>query len=132
MLETIALITGVASSILSSIGYVKGINKEQKIAVSDLFNHIADTIDDAVRQFKNNEVPHGACDAIRRYAMEIPTTLSGVLSVEKVEQYSEELYRAHNVESLLMAIQQNPDNLIELEKAASSFRVAANIIKIIK
>lgn len=132
MLETVALIVGVASSILSSIGYVKGVDKEQKIAVSELFNNIADTLDEVVSKFKANEVPHGACNTIRQYAMELPTVLSGILPAEKVAQYSDELYQAHNVESLLMATQQNPDSLIQLEKAASSFRVAANIIKIIK
>jgi len=132
MLETIALIVGVASSILSSIGYVKGVAKEQKEEISNLFTSIADTLDGAVQQFKNNEVPHGACDALRQYASQLPTILSGTLSDEKVQQYSNDLFQAYNIESLLTAVQNNPNALIDLEKAASSFRVSANVIKLTK
>jgi hypothetical protein len=130
MLETIAIIVSVATGILSSLGTVKGLTVDQKIAMSNFFGTIADTIDVAVTKFKANEVPHGACEEMRRYAIELSTILGGHIDEHKLQTYSEELYRAHDIEQLYMSVQKNPDNLIELEKAASAFRVASNIIKL--
>lgn len=130
MLESIALIAGVASSILSAVGYVKGLNTERKHNISEFFLNIADTVDSAVLKFKNGEVPHGACDMMRRYAMELPAVLDGTMDANKIQEYSDTLYQAHDIESLHMAVQKDENALVELEKTASKFRVAANVIKI--
>lgn len=132
MLETISIIVGVATSILSAIGHIKSVSAEKKIQISSLFISIADTLDRCVTEFKNNQIPHGACDELRRYALELPKVLGDVISEEKTNQYSNDLFQAYNVESLLMVTQQHPEQLIELEKAASAFRVASNVVKLSK
>jgi hypothetical protein len=130
MLETVAIIATVATGLLSSLGTVKGLKTEQKLKISHFFTTIADTIDTAVTKFKANEIPHGACEEMRRYAIELPIVLGGHIDEYKLQTYSEELYRAHDIEQLYMSVQKNPDSLVELEKAASAFRVASNIIKL--
>lgn len=132
MIETIALIVSVSTGVLSSIVALRGLQHERKQRIEDFFNLMADTIDSAVVKFKANEIPHGACDAMRNYALQLPSVLEGAISDEKLQMYSEQLYRAHEIEQLNIAVQENPDGLVELEKAASGFRVAANLIKLSK
>lgn len=132
MLETIALIVSVAIGILSGISSIKGLTTERKSQMVDLFSTIADTIDEAVTKFKANEVPHGACERMRQYALQLPSVLSGHLDDTKLAMYSQQLYEAHQIEQLYMEVQKDSEQLVNLEKAASAFRVAANLIKLSK
>jgi hypothetical protein len=132
MIETIGIIVSVATGILSGIGTVKGLQSDRKNTISQFLNVIADTIDEAVVKFKNDEIPHGACERMRRYATEFPYTLEGYMETDKLQTYAEELHRAHEIEQLYKTVRDNPESIVELEKAASAFRVAANMIKFTK
>lgn len=129
MLESIALIIGVASSLLTCMGYVKQLGTDRKERIENYFTAIADTIDLAVSKFKNDEIPHGACDMMQQYALEMPSVLDGIILPEKLQEYSHKLHQAHNIEMLYIQVKNNESALIELEKAASIFRVAATVVK---
>jgi hypothetical protein len=129
MLESIALIVGVASGILSSLQSAKSISGIQKTNISLLMEQIAGTLDLVVIKFKGGEVPHGACEELRMYAQNL-SVLEGALSCDEVLDYTNKLMYAHNVEMLYVSVSNDPSQLIELEKAAGTFRAAAHLMKI--
>lgn len=130
MIESIAIITGIASAILNAVISLKNIQTEKKKKVYDFFIEIADTLDEAITKFKNNEVPHGACEQMRQYALRMPEVLDGVLDRFDVQNYSHGLYHAHDIERLLISVREDANAMTQLEIAAGNFRAAASLFKV--
>lgn len=130
MIESISMIFGVAASLLSTALSLKNVQREKRIRASEFFTDVADTLDNAVEKLKVNEVPHGACEQMRQYALNIKEILDGIVDPFDATRYSHELYHAHEIERLLIDVQNNPDGLKKLEIAAGNFRAVATIFKV--
>jgi hypothetical protein len=130
MLETISLIVGVASSLVTLIGYITDTDKHKRNNAAQLLSFIGETLEEVVEKLKVNEVPHGACEIIQQCARDIPTTLSGLLPESELQELSAKLEYAHQVEQLVITTQQYPESLIELEKAVGQFKVATQLMQI--
>lgn len=132
----ITTILEVATGLFSMIAAAKTVkdnfsNAEQVEKIAETFRQIANTLDRAVAELKNNETPHGACQELAHYASVLPTITAGALESNQVSYYSSRLMEAHNVEQLLMTLTNNKDEqLAELQKAAGLFRAASYTIVI--
>lgn len=130
MLETISLIVSVASGILSSLHVSSDMRGIKRTTASLFLTEVALTLDEVVTKFKSNEVPHGACEKMRMYAMNFPSALEGLLDSDKLVEYGNKLYYAHEVEMLYKDIMNDKSKLVELEKTAGMFHAAAQLVKI--
>lgn len=130
MLETISLIVSVASGILTSLQVTKDVRGVKRATASIFLSEIAMTIDEVVMKFKNNEVPHGACEKVRMYAMNLPSVLDGFIESDKLIDYGNKLHYAHELELLYKDVMNDRSKLIELEKVAGMFHAAAALTKI--
>lgn len=130
MLETISLIVSVAAGLLSSVKVIDDMGGIKRTTASFFLEEIAATLDEVVLKFKHNEIPHGACEQMRHYALNIPTTMKGMVDADKLIEYSNELYYAHEIELLYKDVMNDKDKLVELEKAAGMFRAASVLVKL--
>jgi len=130
MLETISLIVTVASGILTTIQSVKNLNEVKRNKAGVFLTQVGLTLEEVVMKFKNNEVPHGACERMKHFAMNIPIVLEGILPFDQLVDYTNKLYYAHEIELLHKDVMDDKSRLIELEKAAAVFHTAATIIKL--
>lgn len=128
MIESISLIVAVASSLASILTLTKQVTDDKTENVIYFLNDIASTLEEAIEKFKNNEVPHGACEKMRQYSQIFPDVLQGIVNDERLQEYSRMLYAAHDIE-LLMISARDENALTELEKAVGYFRASATIIK---
>jgi len=129
MLESISLIVSVASGILNAVQSATALKGTRRANVSVFLGEIADTLDIVVNKFKAGEIPHGACQEMLMYAQNL-SVLDGILPVDTIMDYTNKLMYAHNVEMLYATISNDSTQLIELEKAAGTFRAASNLMKI--
>lgn len=130
MIESISLILSVASSLVTILTFTKHVNDDKTQNAINFLNDIASTIEDAIVKFKNNEIPHGSCEKMRLYAKDFPVVLDGMVGENYLQEYSDRLYHAHDIENWLISVRENKNALIELEKAVGYFRASANLIKI--
>lgn len=130
MLETISLIVGVASGILTAIQSVKNLNELKRNKACLFLTEVALTLDEVVIKFKNNEVPHGACERMKNFALNMPKVLEGLLPQDQLVDYTNKLYYAHEIEMLYKDVMDDKSKLVELEKAAGMFHSAATIVKL--
>jgi len=130
MLETVSLIVSVASGLLAVVQSTKDIGGIKRNKVSFFLEEIALTLDEVVTKFKQNEVPHGACEKMKQYALNLPSVLDGMMEVDKLIDYSNRLYYAHELELLYKDVMQDKQKLVELETAAGFFHSAATMAKL--
>ena len=126
----ISLIASIAASLFSMALHVKGLGNEKKKDLSTFFTEIADTLDEAITKFKADEVPHGSCARMRHYAFELPKILDGVVDKEVAFRYSYDLERAHQIETLLIELRDDPTAMTKLEIAAGNFRAIGTVFKV--
>ena len=130
MLETISLIVGVASSLVTLAGHVTDKDRHKRNNAAQLLLFIGETLEEAVEKLKVNEVPHGACEIIQQCARDMPTALGGLFPTAELQELSAKLEHAHQVERLVITTQQHPESLIELEKAVGQFKLATQLLQI--
>lgn len=130
MLETISLIVSVASGLLASVQSIKDMRGVKRATASIFLSKIAFTIDEVVEKFKKGEVPHGACEQMKMFALNLPSTLDGILPIEQLIDYSNKLYYAHEIEMLYKDVMSDESKLEELEKVAGMFHAAAELVKL--
>jgi hypothetical protein len=130
MLETISLIFGVASSLVTLVSHVKDTNKDKRNNAAQFLLYLGYTLEGAIQKFKAGEVPHGACEIMQRCAKEMPSVLQDLIPDDELYRLSDTLFHAHEIEQLYITVQQNPSSLIELEKAAAQFHIASKIIEL--
>ena len=131
MLETISLIVSVASGILTALQSAKDLRLSgiHKSSIYLFLDEMANLLDTVVVKFKAGEVPHGACEELRIYSQNM-SLLHDVIPAEQVVDFSNKLLYAHNIELLHMSVSKDPSQLIELEKAAATFRAASRLMKL--
>lgn len=132
MLEHISLIVEVASGIVSSLSIINSmsIGKHERNNRAQLLLAISETLTEVVETFKRDAIPHGECETMREYVKFLPSALKGIVEDTLIQDYSDKLYRAHNVEMLYLTIQEDKNHLIELETAAGYFKAASNLMKL--
>lgn len=130
MLETISLIVSVASGVLTAIQTTQSLGGLKRNKTCLFLTEVALTLDEVVVKFKNNEVPHGACERMKHFAMNMPNILEGALPTDELMDYTNKLYYAHEIEMLYKEVMDDKSKLVELEKAAGMFHAAATIVKL--
>ena len=130
MLETISLIVSVASGILTTIQSTKNLSELKRNKACLFLTEVALTLDEVVVKFKNDEVPHGACERMKHFAINMPRVLEGTMPPDTLVDYTNKLYYAHEVEMLYKDVMNDKSRLIELEKAAGMFHAAATVVKL--
>ena len=130
MLETISLIVSVASGILTTIQSTKNLSELKRNKACLFLTEVALTLDEVVVKFKNDEVPHGACERMKHFAINMPRVLEGTMPQDTLVDYTNKLYYAHEVEMLYKDVMNDKSRLIELEKAAGMFHAAATVVKL--
>lgn len=130
MLETISLIVSVASGVLTAIQSTKNLSELRKNKACLFLTQISLTLEEVVLKFKNNEIPHGACERMKNYALRLPDVLEGLIPTDQLVEYTNKLYYAHEIEMLYKEVTDDKSKIVELEKAAGMFQAAATIIKL--
>lgn len=130
MLETISLIVSVASGLLSGVQSIKDMRGVKRATASIFLGKIAFTIDEVVEKFKKGEVPHGACEQMKMFALNLPSALEGIIPIEDLIDYTNKLYYAYEIEMLYKEVMDDQSKLVELEKASGMFHAAAELVKL--
>ena len=124
--DIIGINLGVAREMYSLRPKLEAANRERKEAVAAYYQKIAETLKEVTASLRNNIVPHGNCEKMRRYAKLLPQTVGDLIGMQKADELSNELMKAYDVESLLSklsGIDNRDERLADLEKAAAYFEV---------
>lgn len=119
----------IAKIIFSQVGKFKKQKQERKKAISEYYKSIADTLNHTATLLRKNETPHGDCQKILTYAEQLPVTIGDVIGIDLAKNLSERLAHAHDVEYLIVTLEDSPDRedeLAKLEKAAGYFDASAD------
>lgn len=132
MIEIISLIVSVGSTFVTLVSHLEEKNKHKRNNAAQTLSFIGETLDEVVKKFKINEIPHGACQIIGDLSKTLPDVFAGLIEDNKIHELSDKLYEAHNVEKLYMTIQNDETALPQLEKAAKYFHLSAQLIQLHK
>lgn len=125
----IPLILTTAAAISDLVVKRKSVALGRKHEVSELLARIGKTLERVACEFREGNIPHGACSEMEHYSREIQEVLGGIIPTEKLLYYSAVLQNANNIEMMLMATR-DENHIIQLEKAAGIFNSSAILVKI--
>jgi hypothetical protein len=126
-MELITLLVGTAASIVSIVQGCTALRADQKRQLVQLFEQISDTIESAATTLEQGEVPHGSCVTMGALARALPEVLADLVPQQEVQEHTEILLRAHDLEQLVIVTRDNPQAVVQLQQAAGHFRAAATI-----
>jgi hypothetical protein len=127
LMELLALLVGTAASIVSIVQGCTALRADQKRQLVQLFEQISDTIESAADTLSKGEVPHGSCATMGALAGALPAVLADLVPPHEVQQHTEILLRAHDLEQLVIVTRDNPQAVVLLQQAAGHFRAASTI-----
>ena len=87
----------------------------------------------AKEELRKDLIPHGACAELATYATGIAVLISPVLGQTEAMEIADKLREAHNVESLIMVVRNNPkaeEDIAKIEKASGDLKALANMLMV--
>jgi hypothetical protein len=130
MIEIISVIVSLSTAIYSFVNNNKLSNEDKRNKIANFLTSISETLELVADKLAIDEIPHGACDAIKQYASAFPEIVSGYIDDDKACEYANMLLVANNVEMLIIETRTDKKSIEILRLAAWRFNVAAELLKL--
>lgn len=116
-------------NIIDLVKKEREVKLEEKLRISSILEEISNILIDTSNKIKSNEYPHYNCILMEKMANELHFHLLDHVSPQELDNLHQVLKEASQVEKQF-AQRENPETLIEIDKAAAEFKALSMFMKI--
>ncbi|MGB0653192.1 MAG: hypothetical protein ACPGQL_08320 [Thermoplasmatota archaeon] len=122
-------LAGVFHSIAVDLAGARRASRER---AATLYDQIGACVMQVAQDLENDIQPHGPCQELEQYALDLPKVIKKRALKERVVALSEDLRRIHAIETLYPELERVPDRAAaigQLHGVAGSLRASANLLR---
>jgi len=128
-----------ATTILNAIktlfsfgGSLSKASVERRGRMADLFEKVAECLDETAKEIRAGDFPHGRCQELLNYSVDLPAMIKDEVGAGKAQEIGSALVDAHSVEKLFALREglEGREELRKLDEAAGDLRALANTVRV--